>query len=109
MLPIHGDFGAENLIVRDDRIAAVIDWEYARLDWAALEVGAAGMRFSLDAPERFVQAYKTAGGPAEVAATREGMRLWLLSNTLYSLTSAARDQPYSQEWIDFTLARLTQT
>lgn len=107
--PIHGDFGVENLIVREGTIAAVIDWEYARLEWAALELGAAAMRFSLDSPERFIEAYERAGGPAETDGTRHGMRLWLLSNALYSLTRAARGEPYSQEWIDFTLAKLAET
>jgi Ser/Thr protein kinase RdoA (MazF antagonist) len=109
MLPIHGDFGVENLIVRDGRIAGVIDWEYARPDWAALELGAAAMRLSLSAPEQFIAAYQEAGGPAEAVATRQGMRLWLLSNTLYSLTRAARDEPYSQEWVEFTLTMLRET
>jgi Ser/Thr protein kinase RdoA (MazF antagonist) len=110
-LPIHGDFGVENLIVRDRTIAAVIDWEYARLEWAALELSAAATRLSLDAPEQFIKAYQKAGGPAEAEAdtTRQGMRLWWLSNALYSLTSAARDEPYSQEWVEFALTKLRQT
>jgi hypothetical protein len=32
-----------------------------------------------------------------------------LSNALYSLTSAARDEPYSQEWVEFALTKLRQT
>lgn len=105
-VPIHGDFGVENVLVRSGRVVAIVDWEYARMDWAALEVGAAAMRFSPDDPSSFVRRYVEAGGPGEVAAVNYGVRMWLLANCLYSLTSAAKGKPWSQEWVDFTLGKL---
>ncbi len=105
-VPIHGDFGVENVLVRNGRVVAIFDWEYARMDWAALEVGAAAMRFSPHDPSSFVRRYADAGGPGEVAAVRYGVRVWLLANCLYSLTAAAKGKPWSQEWVDFTLEKL---
>lgn len=105
-VPIHGDFGQENVLVRNGRVVAIFDWEYARMEWAALEVGAAAMRFSPDDPSLFVRRYTDAGGPGEVAAVSYGVRMWLLANCLYSLTSAAKGKPWSQDWVDFTLRNL---
>jgi len=105
-VPIHGDFGLENVLVRSGRVVAILDWEYARMEWAALEVGAAAMRFSPDDPSSFVRRYADAGGPGEVTAVRYGVRMWLLANCLYSLTSAAKGEPWSQEWVDFSLGTL---
>jgi thiamine kinase-like enzyme len=105
-VPIHGDFGVENLLVRNGRVAAVFDWEYARVDWAALEVGAAAMRFSPDDPMSFAHRYSKAGGPGEVAAANYGIRMWLLANCLYSLTCSVEGKPWNPEWVDFTLAKL---
>jgi hypothetical protein len=104
--PIHGDFGVENVLVRSGRVVAVFDWEYARIEWAALEVGAAAMRFSPEDPSRFALRYADAGGPGELTALSYGVRMWLLANCLYSLTSAAKGKPWSQEWVDFTLGKL---
>lgn len=105
-VPIHGDFGVENVLVRSGRVVAIFDWEYARMDWAALEVGAAAMRFSPHDPSSFIRRYADAGGPGEVDAVRYGVRVWLLANCLYSLTAAAKGKPWSQKWVDFTLEKL---
>ena len=76
------------------------------MDWAALEVGAAAMRFSPHDPSSFIRRYADAGGPGEVDAVRYGVRVWLLANCLYSLTAAAKGKPWSQKWVDFTLEKL---
>lgn len=35
-------------------------------------------------------------------------RSWLLANCLYSLTCAAQGEPWSQDWVDFTLGKLRE-
>ena len=36
--PIHGDFHAGNVLVREGRVAGIVDWQFARRDWPALEL-----------------------------------------------------------------------
>jgi Ser/Thr protein kinase RdoA (MazF antagonist) len=73
--PIHGDFYAGNLIVRDGHIVGVIDWLEARIEhqvqevsWAAWEFcqSEAGDDLVNDAALAFLQEYADAGGPADV-------------------------------------------
>ncbi len=42
---IHGDFHTGNVLVRDGRVAGIVDWQYSRRDWPALEL--AGMVWDL--------------------------------------------------------------
>jgi Ser/Thr protein kinase RdoA (MazF antagonist) len=97
--PIHGDPAQQNFVSRDGRIAALLDWEYARLDWPALELAAAA-----DEDPAFVAAYIAAGGPAEPEVLEEGTRIMLLANALYSLTRGGENR----DWVDYLLARLRE-
>jgi thiamine kinase-like enzyme len=102
--PIHGDPAQQNLLWRAGRPTALLDWEWARLDWPALELAAAALSFAEDDREAFVAAYRAAGGPGEPEAFEEGERIVVLANALYSLTRGAEDR----DWIDYLLARLRE-
>jgi Ser/Thr protein kinase RdoA (MazF antagonist) len=102
--PIHGDVAKQNVLTRDGRVVALLDWEYARLDWPALELANAASTYSEDDPQRFVAAYAAAGGPAEPEAFADGVRIRLVANALYSLTHS----PWNRDWIDDLLARIRE-
>jgi Ser/Thr protein kinase RdoA (MazF antagonist) len=100
--PVHGDQAQQNVLSRDGHIAGMIDWEWARLDWPAVELASATWAFAEDDVQAFVRAYVAAGGPGEPEVLTEGRRLHLLANALYSLTRGAADS----SWIDYLLAEL---
>ena len=73
--PIHGDFWCNNLLHDGSRVAAVIDWDDARLGsldrelaWAVWEFCAEPGGAGLDAAraDRFLDVYAAAGGPVPV-------------------------------------------
>jgi len=59
---VHGDFRIGNLVVREDGLAGVLDWEFAHLDDPVRD-----MAFSLVRAWRFGVADKRLGGVGEVA------------------------------------------
>lgn len=102
--PIHGDLAHQNVVTHAGRVAGLLDWEYARLDWPALELANAAWTYNEDDPQQFVDAYVAAGGPGEPEALQEGVRIRLLANALYSLTHS----PWNRDWIAYLLARLRE-
>jgi Ser/Thr protein kinase RdoA (MazF antagonist) len=114
---IHGDFHSGNVLVRDGRIAAVIDWQYARLDWPALELAGAawdlawdGRSPTIDAALRddIIRNYVAAGGPGEPAAVVPLMRLESLVSALVALTRAARGLSWNREFTRLLIATLDE-
>jgi aminoglycoside phosphotransferase (APT) family kinase protein len=114
---IHGDFHSGNVLVRDRRIAGVIDWQYARLDWPALEL--AGVVWDLawdgESPtidvagcDEIIRRYVDAGGPGEPLFLRPLMRLESLVTALFSLTRAARGLPWNREFTRLVIATLDE-
>ena len=59
---VHGDFRIGNLVVREDGLAGVLDWEFAHLDDPVRD-----MAFSLVRAWRFGVAEKRLGGVGDVA------------------------------------------
>lgn len=107
--PVHGDPAHKNLLVRDGAIAGLIDWEWARLDWAAVEVAVAAWTFAEHDPSAFMRAYASAGGPGSSDALEEGRRIQLLTNALYSLTRAAEPgSSVDRDWIHHLLSELRE-
>jgi Ser/Thr protein kinase RdoA (MazF antagonist) len=96
---VHGDVHPRNTRARDGRLVGVIDWDDARLDWQAWELANAAWVFG----PAFVDAYVDAGGPAETDHLDELVRFRNVADVLYSSTSKARGEPYSQEHIDHLL------
>jgi Ser/Thr protein kinase RdoA (MazF antagonist) len=112
---VHGDVYRGNLRVGDGRIRGVLDWEDARVDWPAWELANATWEVCMDEardaldPERaaaFLDAYTEAGGPGERAPFDELLRLRLVADALYSLTSAARGEPWDEAHVDHLLRAL---
>jgi Ser/Thr protein kinase RdoA (MazF antagonist) len=114
---IHGDFHTGNVLVRDRSVAGIIDWQYARRDWPALEL--AGMVWDLCSDENsttldpalrdeVVGRYVEADGPGEPGALVPLMRLESLVSALISLTRAARGQSWNREFTQLLLATLDE-
>jgi len=102
--PIHGDVATQNVVSRSGRVLALLDWEYARLEWAALELSNAAWAFSTDDVDAFVRAYVDAGGPAEPDVLEEGTRIRLLANALYQLSRGVTDRA----WLAYLLEQLRE-
>ena len=84
---VHGDAGPYNLLVDDDRLTAVLDWEFAHAGDPAEDLGVARVYADSFMPwEEFMQAYHAAGGP-EVPETR--IRLGMLIQFLKGTTLVA--------------------
>ena len=114
---IHGDFHMGNVVVRDERVAGIVDWEYARRDWPALELAGVVWDLSWDGTstkidhalrDDLVQRYVDAGGPAEAAVIVPMMRLESLVSALISLTRAAKGQPWNREFTRLLIATLDE-
>jgi len=110
---VHGDVYRGNVLVREGRIAGLVDWEYARVDWPAWELANATWEVckvgdSLDAARarEFVAAYVDAGGPAETEPLEQLVRGRLVVDLLYSLTSKARGEPFDPSYADHLLRAL---
>jgi aminoglycoside phosphotransferase (APT) family kinase protein len=60
---VHGDIGAHNLLVHDDRLTAILDWEFSRVGDPAEDLGVArpNVIACMDWDE-FLRIYRDAGG-----------------------------------------------
>jgi Ser/Thr protein kinase RdoA (MazF antagonist) len=114
---VHGDVYRGNFRVRERRIHGVVDWEDARIDWPAWELANATWEICKDEahdrldPERsarFLDAYSEADGPGELGPFDELLRLRLVADALYSLTSAARDEAWDPQYVEHLLRALQQ-
>ena len=99
---VHGDVYRGNFRVREGRVAGVLDWEDARVDWPAWELANAtwevcklGDDLDPARAEPFLAAYAQAGGPGETGPFRELLRLRLLVDALYSLSREQHDPDYA--------------
>jgi Ser/Thr protein kinase RdoA (MazF antagonist) len=102
--PIHGDPARQNVIARGGRVVGLVDWEWARLDWAGIELAIAAHTFAEDDPHSFVAAYRDAGGLGEADVLEEGLRIMLLANALYALTRGGENQ----DWVRYLLDGLRE-
>jgi Ser/Thr protein kinase RdoA (MazF antagonist) len=110
---VHGDVYRGNLRVRDGAIVGLLDWEHARVDWPAWELANAawesckvGDELDPARAETFVAAYVDAGGPGETAPFAELLRLRLVADALYSLTSKARGEAHDPRYVAHLLRAL---
>jgi Ser/Thr protein kinase RdoA (MazF antagonist) len=114
---IQGDFHSGNVLVRDRRIAGIVDWQYARLDWPAFELAGVvwdlswdGRSTNIDTAVRddIVRTYVDAGGPGEPEAIVPLMRLESLVTALILLTRAARGLSSNREFTLLLIATLDE-
>lgn len=94
--PVHGDYYAGNLLGRDGRVVAILDWDDACVRPLLLETAGALFEFARDpdhriVPDRarrFLATYLNSGGPlpdAEVASLGLAMRVWVRRDAQVSL------------------------
>ena len=114
---IHGDFHTGNVLVRDGRVAGIVDWQYARRDWPALELAGVvwdlcwdGRSTTIDPALRdeVVRQYVDAGGPGEPGAIVPLMRLESLVSALIALTRAAQGRSWDREFTRLLVATLDE-
>ena len=68
---LQGDVGLHNMLVVDDRLTALVDWEAATIGPPARELAAVWPTATALMPwDDFVSAYREAGGPAEAVEPR---------------------------------------
>ena len=114
---IHGDLHPGNILTHDGRIAAILDWSFARLDWPAFDlacgvgISALGQDGAIDdaVAGRVVEAYTAADGPGELEPLEPLLRIFFLAISLFSLTLTARGQVSNPEMValmERALARL---
>jgi aminoglycoside phosphotransferase (APT) family kinase protein len=61
---VHGDSGPYNFLVKDDRLTALLDWEFARIGDPAEDLGIARCYAEGSIPwAEFLEIYRAAGGP----------------------------------------------
>ncbi len=71
MCLLQGDVGLHNMLVVDDRLTALVDWEAATIGPPARELAAVWPTATALMPwDDFVYAYREAGGPAEAVEPR---------------------------------------
>jgi aminoglycoside phosphotransferase (APT) family kinase protein len=76
---LQGDVGLHNMLVVDDQLTALVDWEAATIGPPARELAAVWpTATALTAWDDFVAAYRAAGGPAEAVDPRAVMYYRLL-------------------------------
>jgi Ser/Thr protein kinase RdoA (MazF antagonist) len=104
---VHGDFHPGNILARHAKVVTIVDWSFARLDWAALDlaflVGVLGVNEdgSIDAAvvERAIGTYADADGPGEPEVLLPLLRLFFLDVALFALTRRARGQSWNADLV----------
>jgi Ser/Thr protein kinase RdoA (MazF antagonist) len=100
---IHGDFNPGNVLAREGKVVAVIDWSFSRLDWAAADLacmtGLLAVQADGSLDERIVDEavtpYADAGGPGEPDVLVPLLRLFFLDVALFALTRKARGESWN--------------
>lgn len=80
---VHGDAGPYNFLVDQDRLTAVLDWEFAHVGDPAEDLGVARIYAEGSLPwDEFMQIYQAAGGkPVSESRIRLGMLVQFLKGT----------------------------
>jgi len=74
---VHTDVGMHNLLVRDGKIMALLDWEFARVGDPADDLGYARPHVEKLLPwEEFLAAYRDHGGPAYLEQNARWYEIW---------------------------------
>jgi aminoglycoside phosphotransferase (APT) family kinase protein len=101
LVMVHGDVGPHNLLAKDDRLSAVLDWETAHLGEAAEDLGAFRGHVESQMPwEEFEELYVASGG---TRADPRRIQLAMILNMLMGaslVAVAARDYSENGE-LDF--------
>ena len=108
---IHGDYYPDNVLTTEGRVSGIIDWDEARLEWLAYELGRATWEFCnvdqlLDkgAARQFVADYADAGGPipeTEFDHLAPFMRYTRLEDALFDLNQALQGGDWTCEHTEY--------
>ena len=61
---VHGDYGLNNILIHEDKVGAVLDWEFAHIGNSAYDLGYFYYQAeALASWEEFLDAYAAAGAP----------------------------------------------
>lgn len=108
--PIHGDYYPSNLLVKNDKIRAVLDWDECRPEWLAYELGRALWEFCRadDVPamkteytQAFLNSYRSAGGvvsESDFDLLVPFIRTVRVQEILFSLGEALRGEWWDPEY-----------
>ena len=99
---VHGDVGPHNMLVANDRLTALLDWEFSHLGDPAEDLGIARV-YAEDvmAWEEFIHLYREAGGPPVPARRIElAMVLHFLKGaSLVAVSSRNFEEGWTSEFI----------
>ena len=74
---VHDDFAFNNMLVKDNRVAAVVDWEFAHVGTAAADIAYLWYAAEhMNSFAGFLDAYAASGGMVPPAEQLEFYRLW---------------------------------
>jgi aminoglycoside phosphotransferase (APT) family kinase protein len=74
---VHGDPGFQNMLVEDDQLVCLLDWEFAHAGDPAEDLAYCRPTVSRVMPwEQFLEHYRAAGGPAITPARLEYFEIW---------------------------------
>ena len=74
---MHDDFAFNNMLVKDNRVAAVLDWEFAHIGTAAADIAYLWYAAEqMDSLPGFLDAYAASGGAIPPAGQLDFYRLW---------------------------------
>lgn len=74
---VHNDIGAHNLLIQENSLSGILDWELAGIDHPAIDLGYAREWINKVVPwEEFLQHYHEAGGPRLSAFDIDFYTLW---------------------------------
>lgn len=117
-MAIHGDYYADNLLLVDGEVGAVLDWDECRVDWRAWEIAGAVWAFCRDESRvaidprmavAFLGEYEHAGGVATAAERgtcgllMRAARLW---EAMYVLGEIQRGVGADWEYFEMNVAAM---
>lgn len=88
---IHGDLHYDNVLVKDGRVTALLDFEFSSFDWRALEIAIGLSKYAGEEPnampyfDDYIDGYATSGELTlvEAKAVPDLINLRILSNIVY--------------------------
>lgn len=124
--PTHGDYYARNLLIQNNRVSAILDWDECRPDWLAFELARAILSFCSDGDAgalsvgekldtfraratSFLQAYQAEGGPVpqgEFSLLALFMRCACLIDTLFAFGAFLKGEVWNATHAEYHLNNL---
>lgn len=99
---VHGDAGGFNWLVDDDRLSAILDWEFMHVGDPAEDLGVIRPFAEAAMPwEEFMRLYREAGGPAvdEERIALADLLQWLKGTTLVAMSARNYVEGATQDYM----------